>query len=231
MGEVSKDAIITTRRRARRTNIQFDSKAFDEHTKQIGEIIYLWNRLHAQLFMIFWSLTDRESHEFSSGIWHSIQSDSTQRQMVETAANLKLGKRLAGHVSWICRGHERLSRYRNAFAHVGFYAHYSDGFVPEYFSSRKSALALFEEMPKKEIFNKLRGDLMALTLYAEDVALRIFYNLKSSASPWFERPRLQLVPTTPRKPKKAQNRILSAKTQSPSRNRSGMNRGDAPAEP
>ena len=217
MGQVSKDAIDTRRRRPRRTNIQFDPPAFEEHTKQIGEIIYLWNRLHSQLFMIFWSLTDRKNHAFASGIWHSIQSDSTQRQMVETAAKLKLGKRLAGHVAWICKGHERLSRYRNAFAHVGFYGHYSDGFIPDDLSARKGALELFEEMPKADIFRKLRGDLMALVIYAEDVAMRIFYDIKKAASPWSERPRLLLVPATPPKRSKARNRKSNAALRSPPR--------------
>jgi hypothetical protein len=215
MGKVSAGAFRTARRRAPRTNIQHDPAAFDEHTRQIGEIIYLWNRLHGQLFWIFWSLTDRKSHEFAAGLWHSIQSDSTQRQMVETAAKLKLGKRLAGHVVWICRGHERLSKYRNAFAHVGFYAHYSDGFVPDDISSRRSAVALFEEMPKADIFRKLRGDLMALVIYAEDIAMRLFYDIKSAASPWSERPRLLLAPATPPKRSKARRQKANSARQSP----------------
>ncbi|MDQ7780693.1 MAG: hypothetical protein RDV41_13445 [Planctomycetota bacterium] len=204
MGQVSRDAIVTSRHRSRRTNAQEDQDAFDEHARQIGEVIYLWNRLHGALFLTFWAITDSRDYDFAYGIWHSIQSDSTQRQMVEKAAGTgRIGARMKSNVLWICRAHEKLAPYRNAFAHVGFYYHSKEeGFAPEDLGARKAPLELLASYPKTTLFRRLRGDLAALADYAEGIGYRILYRHPtgpqiSSGSPWTERPRLQLVPTTP----------------------------------
>jgi hypothetical protein len=209
MGQVAEGAFRRTRRRAGRTNTQVDQAAFEEHARQVGEIVYLWNRLHGELFMIFWSITDRKDYEFALSIWHSIQSDSTQRQMIEGAAKARLKPRMRGHVLWLCRCHERLAPYRNAFAHVGFYYLWEvRDFVPNDLGAREAAIKRLAEYPKPNLFKKLRGDLRALVEYAEDIHLRLFYDIGpgQSASPWNERPRLHLAALTPPKPSKLRSR-------------------------
>lgn len=210
MPQVSLNAIRTTRRRASRTNPDSGAPAFDEHARQIGEIIYLWNKLQGDLFWIFFGLTRAKKadwfaeYETAMSIWHSIQSDKTQKEMVAGVARWRLAPRLRSHVLWLCRAHEKLSPYRNAFAHVGFHYHWeTNAYIPYDLGARKSALERLAAYPKRELFRKLRGDLAALSDYASSLGSRIHYPRARSPCPSTERPRLLLVPASTQKPSKA----------------------------
>lgn len=203
MGVVQADLIDRRRRRATRSPPVYDTDAFSRHVGQVGEIMYLWNRVQDNLFMIFWSMIGADNHAKAYEIWHTIQSDSNQRGMVERLAAVELNRRLCGHVQWVCRAHDKLAPYRNAFAHLGFYYDVIDGaYVPIGASARRQALERLNVEPKDALFKKLRGDLAAVENYSEMLGVRLFYGIEKAASPWPERPRLRLVPTgRPRQPK------------------------------
>lgn len=59
-----------------------------------GLALWAWNSLHANLFMIFWFLLARGHpegiREMAAGIWHQIQNDSTQREMLLSVARSQL---------------------------------------------------------------------------------------------------------------------------------------------
>src|SRR5437868_4711011 len=60
-----------------------------------AETIWAWNRLHSILFELFLSFlgTQETSYGAAYAIWHTFQSDSTQREMIRHIARRELSPR------------------------------------------------------------------------------------------------------------------------------------------
>src|SRR5580658_522893 len=78
----------------RRTPSKVQTPAIQLHARHTGEIVIAWNRLQSSLFMLFAALFgDVHKQHFAHKIWHSIQSDKTQREMLYNAAEAAYGVR------------------------------------------------------------------------------------------------------------------------------------------
>src|SRR5437016_5645567 len=81
---------------SRRLPIGFSAE-IRRYATQTGLAVWAWNSLHANLFLIFWFLLRRDRPEgirpMAAGIWHQIQSDSTQRAMLLSTARSELSAR------------------------------------------------------------------------------------------------------------------------------------------
>jgi hypothetical protein len=86
----------------------------ERHARQVGHLVIAWNRLQSSLFHLFSQLVAPTNHELAHGIWHCIQSDKTQREMLVAAAKAALGKdpKMREHVEWIAKKAGELSPYR-----------------------------------------------------------------------------------------------------------------------
>lgn len=193
------------------------AEAVERHARQIGQIIIAWNELQRTLFEIFWMLVSPENHELAHGLWHTIQSDKTQREMLDVVAEASLKKRprMLAHVRWITWSAQQLSPHRNDPAHTPmlFPESMRDVAIPDSFSGRKAAVERLRAVPTVKRWRIVRGDLVALSSFAYSVATHI-----QSGEGGFlllpNRPRLRLVPT--RKPRvRRKSRLDKVKVLSP----------------
>src|SRR5215472_8781398 len=90
------------------------------HAHQAGEVITAWNDLHAALLGIFRTLTI-DAWEMSLAIWHSHQSDRSQREMLISVATearrFKSPKALA-RIRWLKDTVDKLAPFRNDPVHT-----------------------------------------------------------------------------------------------------------------
>jgi hypothetical protein len=95
-----------------------------QYAMHTGLAVWAWNLLHANLFLIFWHLIrggrPGMSRATAHRIWHVIQSDSTQRDMLlrvaQTDSNIKT--ELLARIAWLIKTTNELSAYRNIVAHT-----------------------------------------------------------------------------------------------------------------
>jgi hypothetical protein len=72
-----------------------------------GLALWAWNSLHANLFLIFWYLIrggyPRMTRTTAHRIWHTIQNDSAQREMLLGAAqtDARVNSELLARVIWL----------------------------------------------------------------------------------------------------------------------------------
>ena len=152
--------------------------AVKRHARQVGEIIFAWNWLQVWLFKLFWILVDPDNHALAYGTWHTIQSDSTQREMVRAAARARLnikGKRyLLNHVLWILKQADMLATFRNDRAHAAMLFGGFSSLKPDTISTRKQVLDRLQTEPPEKQWRRVRDDLWGLGYFTNSVAMEIW---------------------------------------------------------
>jgi hypothetical protein len=151
--------------------------------------MWAWNSLHASLFLIFWHLIrgghPRMTQATAHRIWHTIQNDSTQRDMIlgTVQTHPSIPPALAKRIIWLLKTADRLSTYRNIAVHTpAIFSRYLKT-IPsaEQQSTRTAARLRFNEIGHDQFWRFLTGDLNALSL--------------STRRTWLKRPEfLQLEP-------------------------------------
>lgn len=181
------------------------------HARQIGEITLAWNNLQADLYEIFAALVADKNHDLAHGLWHSIQSDKTQRDMLKSVARAVLSqrKRLLANIEWIIKKAEMLSPFRNDAAHTAMSFH-TGRFAPNPHASRKQSLDRLYLKPVSVNWRKVRGDLYVLGSFAKWMWAEVAD--PGSVATWPHRPQLNTKPidiprqTPPRQPRKKRKR-------------------------
>jgi hypothetical protein len=185
-------------RRFHRTRLKVQRPAIRLHARHTGEIVIAWNGLQGSLFMLFAALFgDIHKQHFAHKIWHTIQSDKTQREMLYNAAEAFLGARcpeLLADIKWGLDRAGDLSPYRNDAAHTAIWTVAQPSgrrtVMPDPYATRFASMQRLVETPTAAIWQKVRGDLYALTEYVALIEAHVRYGplvaLKS-------RPRLQAV--------------------------------------
>jgi hypothetical protein len=152
-----------------------DIRRFASHT---GLAMWAWNSLHASLFLIFWHLIrgghPRMTQATAHRIWHTIQNDSTQRDMIlgTVQTHPSIPPALAKRIIWLLKTADRLSTYRNIAVHSpAIFSRYLKT-IPsaEQQSTRTAARLRFNEIRHDQFWRFLTGDLNALSLYAAHMA-------------------------------------------------------------
>jgi hypothetical protein len=165
-----------------------------------AEALWGWNRLHSALFEIFAALL--ENRAVAHAIWHFLQSDKNQREMLLEAAVAKLGpkSRAASKVRWLIRTVNRYAPLRNAVVHAPLVFEPMGRNKPsaiqlDDLTGREQALLRLGLAGGKERFwNSLAGDLFCLGQYAgsicDDIAPPLDGNGNPQRPPSLHRPRL-----------------------------------------
>ena len=181
------------------------------HASQTGQIIWGWNFLQSGFLHIFHQLVAPSNHDLALALWHMIQSDKTQREMVLAAATAVLpeNSRLLADIDWLVKRSQDLSPYRNDSAHTGISlgGEFHEGRVrmkihPDQRSGRPPAVARLIDKPVESYWRVVKGDLWVLGRYASSLAGKVHGN--SDYGPSLQRPRLLTVP-----PKKKHGRQKS----------------------
>ena len=194
------------------------------HAQHIGEIMIAWNEVQSNLFMLFWALNRAANYETMHGIWHCIQSDKTQRDMVTAAAKGVLKekgqRRMLVKIEWLIARIADLSPYRNDSAHTPiFFQIDHDGktlLIYDFISARKPALERLELNPISKIWARVRGDIYALSRYTSSISDELLYGEDPSQPPFPRRPRLLTFPAKKKKgPPKSRLRGAARRTPRP----------------
>lgn len=175
--------------------------AFRRHAQRVGMAVLAWNDLHANLYLIFFNLigiTDSllASEQVAYNLWHVIQNDKTQRDMLQQAANAKLApdKITLEKLNWILAQAQKLSTYRNIAAHTAIIFHQTTGDRPraDPWSSRSMAQERHRIIDHDKFWRLLAGDLSALSRYAARLADELWRPWRTGPS--LRKPRLQSLP-------------------------------------
>ena len=107
-------------------------------------------------------------------IWHTIQNDSTQRDMIAGTVQTHpwIPPALAKRIIWLLKTADRLSTYRNIAVHTpALFSRYLKT-IPsaEPQSTRTTTRLRFNEIRHDQFWRFLTGDLNALSLYAAHIA-------------------------------------------------------------
>lgn len=159
------------------------------HAQHIGEVVHAWNRAHAGLFALFQRVAADGDYALALGVWHTVPSDSTQRQMLEAAARAKLGKRRSylNGVVWGCRVLNELGTLRNDAAHAEMLFYYTE-LVPG-LSTKPGSAERLAQRPLSTHWRQLVGDLNAVTDYLRHLDFSLWMGMPR---PLARRPRLQV---------------------------------------
>jgi hypothetical protein len=154
------------------------SKEIRAYAARTGLALWAWNTLHANLFLLFWFITSRGHgtyHATAHRLWHTIQSDATQRKMLLNLATANLANPLLGNVRWIIQTTNRLSTYRNIAGHTPavFSPYYEQQPTADPASAREHAHKRFNEIKHNQFWRLLVGDLISLSTYTGAVATEI----------------------------------------------------------
>jgi hypothetical protein len=110
-------------------------------------------------------------------IWHTIQNDSTQREMLLNVAKAHLAFQpaLLEPIQWIIKTAYRLAIYRNIAAHTPavFSPYFRERPAAEPVSTRDPMRKSFNEIKHDEFWRLLLGDANALSAYTAAVATEI----------------------------------------------------------
>jgi hypothetical protein len=161
------------------------------HARQVGEIVYAWNSALGALFWVFWVMLGK-GQPVAHGIWHTIQNDRAQLQMLEQLAEKSEAhsRSIKKAVLWTVSAMTGLISFRNDAAHVQM-SYYYKQLNPSEVTSRSKSLERLSKSPVEQYWRKMRGDLRAIELYAMDLHVAI---MAGKARPLTKRPRLQLDP-------------------------------------
>ena len=93
-----------------------------EYASLTAETIWAWNRLHSTLLDLFSSLLEKggTKRKEAYAIWHTIQSDSVQRTLLENVAEAALSEKShkLKQIIWLLKSIGRIAAYRNATVHT-----------------------------------------------------------------------------------------------------------------
>jgi hypothetical protein len=201
MGKVSKDVgvVITaaTRFPSSRRPPHGHSPNERRHIRHIGEVVHAWNTAHDMLYQVF-ALALAEKRNFfgdmglAHALWHTVQSDKTQREMVAAVVKEKIRDQSNREaILWAISALNDLATYRNDAAHVPIMTGHPD-IYPNY-SAKPGSVERWEKSPIAEHWRMLRGDLYALANYLQGVCFALGIN---APRPLSRRPRLLLARAT-----------------------------------
>jgi len=184
----------------RRTPSKVHSQAIRLHARHTGEIVIAWNALQSSLFMLFAGLFgDIHKQHFAHKIWHTIQSDKTQRELLLNAAEAIFGVRcpaLLADIKWGLDRASQLSPYRNDAAHTAIWTVEQPtgkrAVFPDPRTSRSPSIQRLANTPTAAIWRKVRGDLYALSAYFDLIDAHARYG---PLQPLRSRPAMQSIPT------------------------------------
>lgn len=172
--------------------------ALEELGALTAETIWAWNRNNSILMAVFSSLLspDLSKDHVAHAIWHSFQSDSSQREMLLETAKVCLNPKSVKYkqITWLIKKINKIAPYRNAIIHVPMVFQQTkpgrpNNIVLDFGGARLAALdKLTLAGSKKAFWKAISGDLFVLTQFAAGLsgAAR-----RGEPPPLLHRPRLR----------------------------------------
>ena len=158
-------------------------RGIDEIAAPMGEVIWAWNYCHSAFHRLFAAVVNPHKIGVGHALWHAVQNDSAQREMLLLAAGPSLFEKpkILSKVVWAKKQADQLSTVRNDVIHMATavqpHLKKTSLIVDELSTAPKRSRRLKERSVKK-LLSPLRGDLIALANYV---------NVLHSAFLWPER--------------------------------------------
>ena len=91
-----------------------------EFATPVGEVMWAWNYCHSSFANLFCTIVAPHNLTVGHALWHSLQSDHTQRAQLISAARVVLSKKkpMLRRIEWAKRSADSLSTIRNDAALV-----------------------------------------------------------------------------------------------------------------
>jgi len=185
----------TRPRRQPRTLNKDYAKQVKKYSQQVGTIMWAWNSIHGSLAECFVELVDPANINVGYAIWHAIKADTGQRGMVEAAITARMATRprvVLKDLAWVVDVTGKVSQHRNDAVHtpmVGVITASGSIFQPNPFSGDPKRVTRLERADREAFHKALAGDLIALSFYANALAMEL--RSPGLHLSWPERPVLQ----------------------------------------
>lgn len=161
----------------RRTLWEAKSKSIRQYATRTGEVIWAWNFLHERLQMVFVWLALPDDLEAGLAIWHSIRSDSSQRNLLRAALENMAPKSASWFqgAMWLMDAIEKLAPHRNDATHVPTILNWTErAYVTASFFAKPAQAKRLTSSPGLYRFHRLlRDDLYVLSNYATAIRLEM----------------------------------------------------------
>lgn len=155
------------------------SDAVNEFAAPVGQVMWAWNYCHSSFGRLFSTIASPTNLRIGHALWHALQSDRAQRQLLLAAAKAALyaNKPMLRQVEWAAKSADSLATIRNDAAHVAtaFTTHFPQPkVVPDVLAtSSKRLRRLQSHQGLQEQFQLLTGDLIALSGYVTVLSMVI----------------------------------------------------------
>jgi len=160
-----------------------------------GELLWASNQLHTAFAVVFSVLVSKKNLAVGQSIWHAVQSDSTQRNMLAEVAKVALGnqKRMHALLLWAKKKADSLATIRNDAAHMST-AFRTDNdlwaLVANAIGNPPSRAVRLESRPDLlRYFRSAKSDLVQLSGFVYALLFRMI--VPDANHPWPRRPVLK----------------------------------------
>ena len=175
---------------------KWSDKAINMHTQLLGEMIWAWNDLHQSLAFLFGYVIQSSNGSMGEAIWAALKNDSAQRDALLAATKIHYGEKspLGRRMCWVIKEVNWLSQFRNDFVHtaMGGFTFGPTGLVtaPSFHAVRIGRIKRFSKADTFKILRSMRGDLIQLCHYVQDLSQRVDPCGIQIIGKWPDRPQL-----------------------------------------
>jgi hypothetical protein len=182
-----------------------EAKIIAKHRARIGDVLWEWNALHAQLYAIFNHIMNEMLSPFSIGdratpVWHLSNTDEAKRKLLLAMAQEVLPPNgyhgSFRRLKWTIAQIDQIATFRNIAAHLPLeFVSPAPGHtltvIPALAVQRGYWLrmTLSDKYPK--FWETIAADLYALQQYAAFIR----YHLEEPRAPWPYKPRMRSLPS------------------------------------
>jgi len=162
-----------------------------------GELLWASNQLHTAFAVVFAVLVSKDDPGIGFSIWHTVPSDSVQRQLLAAVADVKFKKnsKMHAHLTWAKEKADKLATIRNDAAHMST-AFRTDGspwlLVADAVGNSPTRSRRLEGLSDlQRHFRTAKSDLVQLSGFVYALFFRIV--TPAASHPWPKKPALRAV--------------------------------------
>lgn len=194
------------------------SEPADEFAADVGKVIWAWNYSHAAFSRLFATIISPKNLMIGFNMWHTLQSDTAQRELLIAAASAALRDRkpLLRRIEWAKQAADKLATHRNDLTHLAT-AWSAQSPVRQILTdpvstAPKRVRRLSEQQDLRAHAKRLRGDLIALAIYVNTFSVEV---ILPGHWPLPRRPKMQSIPALNPSSKKARRKPRSKRPRPP----------------
>ncbi len=185
-------------------SLPYTDKAFEPLALVLGQLTLVWNDLHESLAIVFCSVMGGGNIGHLLAIWHALNVDRAQREILKAAVKSGLSpgqqnevgrRKVTNDIIWLCDRANDIEDTRNDALHVPFWGTRTKGQKPIIAPLTGLGHIRAEKFLGKDILSELRWFRDYASLL-RNFAIEIDHALSDYKRPWPDRPKLPVRPAT-----------------------------------